>query len=279
MNSTVSIIITNYNKAPYLKEAIDSALRQSRKADEILIIDDGSTDNSLAIINQYINTPNVKIVTQENQGIIAVRNKAIKQAKGDLILQLDGDDLLHKDYLKLTVPHLDQSNNIGIAYCQTEFIGNKSGKWDLGKFSLRKQLTSNQIVITALFRKVDFMKTPGYRNQFSEGLEDWDLWLSILSLGREVKQIDSIGFYYRILSNSRNVSYSKEKETNIKKNISTLHWKLYIENGVDPVNLLWEQEVLKNEIYDLKVFKNSMEYKLGSLLLKPLRVLQKLIPK
>ena len=89
----VSIIIPVYNAESYVAETIQSALSQTWPNKEIIIIDDGSTDNSLAIINQY-QRENVKIFTQQNKGASIARNYGLQEAKGEYIQFLDADDLL-----------------------------------------------------------------------------------------------------------------------------------------------------------------------------------------
>ena len=272
--SQVTIIITSYNKEPYVKEAIDSCLNQTFKDFELLIIDDGSTDNSTDIIDSYSDNPLVSIIKQENKGVIYTRNRAIQEAKGEFILQLDGDDRLGKLFLEKTVPILVNDSKVGIAFCETELIGEGKGVWDRGEYTLERQLTANLIVITALFRKEDYDKTIGYNPVFNGGLEDWDFWLSIIELGKEVVEVNDVQFYYRIGFESRNHSIKNGKE--IKRFIFENHSKLYLDLGLDPVNLLWEIRKGEDVNFSLQVYKNSFEYKLGKLLLLPLRLTQKL---
>lgn len=273
----VTIIITSYNKADYLKESIDSALHQKYNEFDVLIIDDGSTDESKKIIEIYRNEPLVEIHYQENQGVIKTRNKAISLAKGEYILQLDGDDKIGENFLSLTVPILDNQNEVGIVFCKTELFGEKSGVWERGDYDLINQLTTNLIVITALFRKSDFNKTAKYRSEFQKGLEDWDVWLSILELGLKAKEVPEIEFFYRVLNQGRNHSYDLNQEKELKKMLFKLHSEFYIENGLDSTNLLWEIRKLEDKIKDLSLTTDSLEYRLGRLLLKPFRILKKKI--
>lgn len=262
-----SILITNYNKGAYLKEAICSCLNQDFENFEVLLIDDGSTDNSKDIIEQFKEIENFRYLLNTNQGIVNTRNEGVLACRGEFILQLDGDDKLGKDFLKLTVPILRNDNNVGIAYCKTSFFGEKKGIWDLGEFSLEKQLVTNQIVITSLFRKDDFLRTKGYSHDFDEGYEDWDFWMSILELGRSVVQVDSEQFYYRIISNSRNLGISSKIEKKLKYNIWKNHQSMYDSLDYNPIFLLWKIEQLKSKNKDLSINLNSLEFKLGKLIL------------
>lgn len=274
---SVSIIITSYNKEKYIKEAIDSALNQTVKPFEILVIDDGSTDNSFQILKEYESDPLVNLVFKQNEGIVVTRNMAIQMAKGDYILQLDADDLLNEKYLEWTVSVLDENPEVGIAYCQTEFFGLKHGLWDLGDFTMEKQLAENQIVVTALFRKSLFSEKVRYRKEFSEGLEDWDFWLSVLETGVSVRKIQKIGFYYRILDFSRNNSYDEELQKKLRRNIFLGHKQLYLDNGFDSTNLLWENIAKEAHLRDMYVIYNGLEYRLGKFILAPFRAIQKIM--
>lgn len=271
----VSILITNYNKGEFLEEAITSALNQSFDDFEVVVIDDGSTDNSVEVIENYASVGNFRSVLKANEGVVKTRNKGIDICEGKYILQLDGDDKLGVNYLAKTVPVLEQDPTIGIAYCKTAFFGEKEGVWELGDYSLKKQLVTNQIVITSLFRKEDFYKTGGYSEEFNEGYEDWDFWLSVIELGRKVVLVNEVQFFYRILKEARNNSIVNLE--GLKQKIWKRHMKLYEDNFNDPVNLLWTIEKQKNEIMDLEVKVSSLEYKLGKVLLRIPRFIQKLI--
>jgi len=95
----VSILIPCYNAEKWLAETLESALSQTWKNIEIILVDDGSTDNSLAIARNY-ESKNVKVIAQENRGASSTRNNALKQAQGDFIQYLDADDLIALDKIE-----------------------------------------------------------------------------------------------------------------------------------------------------------------------------------
>ncbi len=92
MPPTISIIIPTYNSARYLPEAIDSILQQSYPHYEIIVVDDGSTDNTPAVLGSYQHP--IRYVYQENQGVAAARNTGLSLAQGEFVLFLDADDYL-----------------------------------------------------------------------------------------------------------------------------------------------------------------------------------------
>ena len=97
---TLSVVVNNYNYADYLREALDSVLAQLEKGDELVVVDDGSTDKSREILVGYIDAPGVTIIEQENQGQSAAIFRGLARARGDLCLLLDSDDWYLPGYLK-----------------------------------------------------------------------------------------------------------------------------------------------------------------------------------
>jgi glycosyltransferase involved in cell wall biosynthesis len=107
----VSIVIPVYNSEKYLAACIDSAINQTWSNSEIIVIDDGSTDNSLKVAQNYAAHPKVKIIRQKNKGASAARNTGLKEAKGDYIQFLDADDLLSPDKIEGQLQSLNESTN------------------------------------------------------------------------------------------------------------------------------------------------------------------------
>lgn len=126
-----SIIVILYNQANYIKETIESILKQTYQNFEIIISDDCSTDNTLDIIKN-IKDPRLKYVkTQYNMGINANINNACKYVSGDLVVILGGDDKLRPNHLE-KMHEVFSNNNIDVAYCQLTNI-DKNGKYITGK--------------------------------------------------------------------------------------------------------------------------------------------------
>lgn len=105
INPLVSVVITCYNQGEYLSRAIESVLKQSHKNTEIIVIDDGSTDETKVVANSY---PNINYVYQLNQGLSSARNKGIYNSKGEYIVFLDADDWLLPDALSINLKYLKQ---------------------------------------------------------------------------------------------------------------------------------------------------------------------------
>lgn len=107
--SFVSIVVPVYNKGPFLQECINSILSQSHANFELILVDDGSTDNSLFIIKeQALRDRRIHFYHQENQGASSARNKGIREAKGIYVTFIDADDVVHQDYLKTLIYEQEQ---------------------------------------------------------------------------------------------------------------------------------------------------------------------------
>ena len=111
----ISVIIPSYNYGRYLKQAIDSALGQTLPPHEVIIVDDGSTDNTDEILNSY--QDRIRVVRQRNQGVAAARNKGAGIATGDLLGFLDSDDVWLPRKLELQVKRFLAEPDLGLVHC------------------------------------------------------------------------------------------------------------------------------------------------------------------
>jgi glycosyltransferase involved in cell wall biosynthesis len=275
----VSVIIPCYNQGEFLEECLTSVYDSTYKQVEVIVVNDGSTDNSIEIISSLNSKFKFTLIDQLNMGASLARNNGVLASKGKYILPLDADDRIGRTYIQNAVIQLESNDKKGIVYCKAEFFGEKEGEWKLPFFSFEQMLTQNLIFNCALFRRQDFDKTLGYNPNMKEGWEDWDFWLSLIELGLEVERLNEVGFYYRIRSNSRERKLDKEKVIRLRKQIYQNHINLYLENFNNPINQYFE-------IQDLNEFKksfyhllNSKDYKIGRFVLSPIRFLKKIIQK
>jgi glycosyltransferase involved in cell wall biosynthesis len=182
-NKKISVIIPVYNRKILVSRAIDSVLKQTRTADEIIVVDDGSTDGTGETLKHY--GDRIRILHEQNKGVSAARNRGIEASNGDWIALLDSDDEWLPE--KLLIQETWIKNNPEYRICQTEEIWIRNGKrvnpmnkhqkmhGDIFIPSLRMCLVSPSAV---MFEKSLFVETGG----FDESLpvcEDYDLWLRI----------------------------------------------------------------------------------------------------
>ena len=112
----VTVYITNFNYGRYIKDSIDSVLNQSFQNFELLIIDDGSTDNSIEIINKYSDNDKIKIIIQDRIGLNATNNIALKQAKGEFIIRLDADDYFENNALEIMIDIIKSNDDVVLMF-------------------------------------------------------------------------------------------------------------------------------------------------------------------
>jgi len=122
----ITAVIPSYNAAAYLPQAIESVLRQTRPAAEIIVVDDASTDGSAELTASY---PVRLLRTDRNRGHGFARNLGIREARGDLLAWLDADDWWEADHLETVAGLLDRFPEAAVAYSRVEFVGNRQGGW------------------------------------------------------------------------------------------------------------------------------------------------------
>jgi glycosyltransferase involved in cell wall biosynthesis len=201
-----TVVMPAYNAAGTIESAVASALRQTIQELELIVVDDGSTDDTLARLERFSDDPRVRVVSQQNRGPGAARNTAIGLARGEIVSMLDSDDLWLPTYLSAMDAALRTEPAAGFAYTDAWLLG------DEGKIA-RKTAMSNsrpprhpprdpQQMLLALLEG-NFIYTSasvprpvledvgGFDERFTYG-EDYELWLRILESGRSAIRADGI---------------------------------------------------------------------------------------
>jgi glycosyltransferase involved in cell wall biosynthesis len=213
----VSVIIPVYNMQEFLAQTIESVLSTAYSSFEVIIVDDGSTDKSLSIANEYSDKDKrIRVLSQQNSGVSSARNHAVREASGKYILPVDADNLLSSDYIQSAVDVLESNEKVRVVTCKSVFFGDRTGEWKLRPFSLKLLARKNMMDTCAMYRKSDWQSINGYC-EYIKGREDWDFWISLLKRGGEVTCLPIIGFKYRIRNNSKRVT-----DRNFKRNIISI---------------------------------------------------------
>lgn len=246
----VSVIIPCYNQGKYLQETLDSVVKSSYTNIEIIVVNDGSTDNTSEIIEKLkLRYPEVKFISTKNSGVCITRNTAIEVSSGDYILPLDADDKIGSEYILKAVEILNNNENIGLVYCDAEFFGDIQKKWDLKPATIENMLVQNRIFPAAMFRKETFIQTGGYKSIMEAGCEDWEFWLSIVETGAKIYKIPETMFFYRKSANERTKkSLQPYNYIKIRLNIINLHKNLYNKFGIK-IYIKLIIKIIKNTIY------------------------------
>ena len=189
---STSIVIPCYNYAHFLAEAIESAIAQTTPAREIIVVNDGSTDETECIALQYP----VTVITQTNQGVASARNTGIMHASGIYILPLDADDKIHPEYLEKTTVILDRRPENGVVFTNRQHFGLIDTIKKSPIFDLEQMKAKCMINYCSLLRRRLWSDCGGY-DATLEGYEDWDFWLSAAERGWSFQLVSETLFFYR----------------------------------------------------------------------------------
>lgn len=198
--SKVSVVIPSYNYGRFLQEAVESVLDQTFQDFEIIIVNDGSTDDTVAVAERLIAEHprhRIRLISQENSGQPAVpRNLGISEAEGRYILPLDPDDKLAPTFLEKAVSILDTEPMTGVAFCHLQHFGDRHDIWNCGPFRLDVLAQDNVLSYCSLYRKEVWQQVGGYPLNV-KGHEDWDFWISVCERGWNGRLIPEPLFWYR----------------------------------------------------------------------------------
>lgn len=203
----VSIIIPAYNTEKYIAETINSVLNQTYKEWELIVVDDGSTDNTAKIVKAFCEKDNrIQYFYKENSGVSDTRNYGMEKAKGEYIVFLDSDDVWLNIFLEETLSVLKENENIGAVNTNVQFVDYKSNKTsifyrgvtssDINKlifFELKNKTTgpSGTVVKTNLAKKIN-----GFNKDLSNVADK--MFYIDLSKITNIANIDKVLWYYRV---------------------------------------------------------------------------------
>ncbi len=192
----VSIVVTAFNKAETVLRAVASALEQTYPNLEVIIVDDGSTDGTVARLTAggQIANPRVRLLQQDNSGQPATaRNAGIAASTGTLILPLDADDWIARTYVAEAVAVLRENPSVSIVYSDARY--SRMGLIRARDYDFPALLYANQLSYCSLFKRTVFDDVGGFRTNV-RGVEDWDFWVAAGALGHFGKRIPRPLFHY-----------------------------------------------------------------------------------
>ena len=218
----VSIIIPVYNQEKYLAETLNSVLNQTYSNWECVLVNDGSTDNSVAILQPFLTQDNrFHFINSENKGVSHARNLALKQVKGDFILFLDGDDLIHSEKIELAISNFQKDSDLSIVFNTTNYFQNTIENVlypmnispELLNFNGLLLYWGEKIILpihSAIIKKSLFDGIE-YNSELT-AQEDWLVWLRLFQKNPKVLVLDTVLSYYRKHNSSRTQSFSVKED-------------------------------------------------------------------
>jgi glycosyltransferase involved in cell wall biosynthesis len=223
----VSVIIPCFNHGEFLPEAVASVKNLGRRDVELIVVDDGSTDERTPKEMDALEALGIRVIRQENCGLAAARNAGILASTGKYILPLDADNHLRDGWIDRGIRILDEDPRVGVVYGDIDYFGIRTGRCGVGPFDPDRLLKWNFIDACALYRRAVWEQNGGYDGKMPvQGLEDWDFWLGAYERGWRFEYLPQIMFEYRVAKDSM-LTRTAGFESQIEKFISTKHALLY----------------------------------------------------
>ncbi|MCB0339425.1 MAG: glycosyltransferase [Bdellovibrionales bacterium] len=224
----VSAVIPVYNKAAYLSEAIKSLLDQTYKNLEILVVNDGSTDNSANLVKDLIRenpSRKIRLLDKVNGGVSDARNYGIREAQSRVILILDADDRIDSSFVQKGLD-VFRSHEINLFCSNVQVFGAKSLEWNPQEFDQYRIRYDNCISQCSMFDRELWVRANGYKVAFSF-VEDWDFWIGVSRCGARVfKSPERLVFYRSTLDGLHN-SFIEEHRDECMAMLITANEDLY----------------------------------------------------
>ena len=260
MNPLVSVLIPCYNREKLVKDSIDSALRQTYQNIEVIVVNDGSTDNSLSVIKSY--GDRIKYIDASNQGACAARNAALKLCQGEYVQFLDSDDILDQSKVEKQIPIL-LGDLADISFCQADYfdesgplISDSSGYPEPTGDHLDYILSYNYATTLPLHKKSWLELIGGFRENLKRA-QDTDLHIRLVSRGARIHVMPDRLVHIRLHDGPR-ISAQKSPADHMLKILLNAYYenKNLIETNAQRRNCM-ARYILKNSIYAFRGNKEA----------------------
>ncbi len=193
MTPIVSIVMSVYNDEQHLERSLDSLLEQSFENFELIVINDGSTDRSIEILEKYAKADSrVRLINQKNRGLTRALIQGCDEAVGEFIARQDADDWSAPDRLKIQFELIQSDPEIGFISCATQYMGPSNEPLEIVSRTTNSQLATDRLLHerqgpaahgSVMFRKSVYQQVKGYRPEFYFA-QDSDLWLRMGEVSR-----------------------------------------------------------------------------------------------
>jgi len=222
MSLRFSVIIPCYNHGEYVEEAVASTGLYERNDTEVIIIDDGSNDETVAVLSGLEHS-RLKLIRQENKGVAAARNVGIAEVSGEYVLLLDADNTVNPKYLDAAAAILDEKEEVAVVYSNPILLQQDGQELEssLPQLSAERLLSGNFIDTCAVVRAKLFDAIGLFdENPDLQGFEDWEFWIRAYFSEQGFQHIPEPLFKYRIAESSLRTFANQRKER--KKRVALL---------------------------------------------------------
>ncbi len=205
MPPSITVLMPVYNAEKYLREAIDSILNQTFSDFELLILNDGSLDNSEEVILSYGDSRIRYIKNEKNIGLVATLNKGLDLIKSEYIFRMDADDISILNRLEIQKNFMDSHPHIGVSSAALERFGNDKAIWQSPRLNneIKAYLLFGSSIAHApcVFRTKILKENNIYYRDIHPHLEDYDLWIRLMKV-TDFANIDDVLYRYRVLDHN-----------------------------------------------------------------------------
>lgn len=235
----LSVVIPYYNLGKTLPETIESIKATTYKNYEIIIVNDGSTDEeSVKVLEQYKDDEKVRVVNIENKGLANARNVGAKEAKGEFVAFLDADDKIDPTFYDKAIKILHQYSNVSYVYSWVQYFEGSTAVWPTFNVHIPYLLCANMLAAFVVIRKNDFLNFGQNRIKMEYGMEDYDGWVSLAEHGCLGASIPEKLNLYRIRKDSMSRQFNKKMRVYLYQISREGHEKLFEKYSKDIYMLL-----------------------------------------
>lgn len=236
---SVTVVIPCYNHGRFVRRAVQSALRQKGVKVEVVVVDDGSTDDTSGRACDACSGPRVTVVHQKNAGLPASRNRGASMKKSKYLTFLDADDWLLPGGLATLCEAIEARQAAGTgstvshAYGQQQMAELGKGVWRVADWDPVTLMVTNTQPVTCLVRRDQFNQVGGFDETMTDGYEDWDLWLRFASHGLEGVRVREPIYVWRRHSTDTMVHRAIAKHEQIYAKMIDSHRELFELHGAE----------------------------------------------
>jgi GT2 family glycosyltransferase len=263
MIARLSVVMPVYNGAGFLREAIESVLRQTLRDFELLIMDDGSTDETPVILNHYAGQDRrIRLFRRQHQGQIACRNELLTLASTDIVACADADDICLPDRFERQLAAMSEDSDLwllGTSAISIDKKGRHRRRWRVptGSVAVSSELERRCCIVhpSCMMRKRSILAIGGYRPAY-ESAEDYDLFLRASEQGK-VDNLDVVGVLYR--QHEGNVSHRSNLRQTISTDLARATYYLRLSGRADPTDGLTRPPEVSDPMLATLISPNQLE--------------------
>ncbi len=236
----LSVVIPYFNMGKYINNTIASIDASAYQDKEIIIVNDGSTDDeSIRVLQSFKSRKDIKIVDQENRGLATARNCGAQQAKGKYLAFLDADDKVAKNYFEKAINILKTKSNVHFIGCWVQYFDNSRHKWPAFTPEPPFLLYHNMVNSSSLiYKKESFLKSGLNDPKFIYGMEDYDSVINLVKNGYPGVVIPEFLFFYRVRKDSIARGFNKSNGLYLYQLLAEKHKNFYTTFATELFGLL-----------------------------------------